>query len=112
MKVGFLIRDFQVFETEVQMITDLIGRKVKIRVRISSGKYPHRIDFLLSDIAPDFKESKNQRGTKVKECGEKATLKSGLKRKNNLSFFSFFFFNIVFVHNIYLYSLFFFSFFF
>ena len=79
MKVGFLIRDFQVFETEVQMITDLIGRKVKIWVRISSGKYPHRIDFLLSDIAPDFKErSENQRGKKVKECGEKATLKSGL----------------------------------
>ena len=56
MKVGFLIRDFQVFETEVQMIMDLIGRKVKIWVRISSGKYPHRIDFLLSDIAPNFKE--------------------------------------------------------
>ena len=55
MKVGFLIRDFQVFETEVQMIMDLIGRKVKIWVRISSGKYPHRIDFLPSDIAPDYK---------------------------------------------------------
>ena len=56
MKVGFWIRDFQVLETEVQMIMDLIGRKVKIRVRISSGKYPHPIDLLLSDIAPDFKE--------------------------------------------------------
>ena len=52
MKVGFWIRDFQVLETEVQMIMDLIGRKVKIWVRISSRKYPHRIDFLLSDIAP------------------------------------------------------------
>ena len=60
MKVGFLIRDFQVFETEVQMIMDLIGRKVKIWVRISSGKYPQRIDFLPSDIAPDFKVRKNQ----------------------------------------------------
>ena len=44
MNVGFWIRDFQVLETEVQMIMDLIGRKVKIRVRISSGKYSHRID--------------------------------------------------------------------
>ena len=60
MKVGFLIRDFQVFETEVQMIMDLIGRKVKTWVRISSGKYPQRIDVLPSDIAPDFKVRKNQ----------------------------------------------------
>ena len=72
MNVGFWIRDFQVLETEVQMIMDLIGRKVKIRVKISSGKYSHPIDSLLSDIAPDFKERKNQRRTKkVKECGEK-----------------------------------------
>ena len=98
MKVGFLIRDFQVFETEVEMIMDLIGRKVKTWVRISSGKYPHRIVFLLSDIAPDFKERENQRGTKVKECGEKARLKSGLKRKK--SFLSYFFLNIVYVHHI------------
>ena len=60
MKVGFLIRDFQVLETEVEMIMDLIGRKVKTWVRISSGKYPQRIDFLPSDIAPDFKVRKNQ----------------------------------------------------
>ena len=54
------------------MIMDLIGRKVKIRVKISSGKYSHPIDSLLSDIAPDYKERKNQRRTKkVKECGEK-----------------------------------------
>ena len=52
MKVGFLIRDFQVFETEVQTIMDLIGRKVKIWERISSGKHPHQIDLLLSNIAP------------------------------------------------------------
>ena len=56
MKVWFWIRDFQAFETEVQMIMDFKVRKVKIWVRISSGKYPHRIDFLLSDIAPDFRE--------------------------------------------------------
>ena len=37
MNVGFWIRDFQVLETEVQMIMDLIGRKVKTRVKISSG---------------------------------------------------------------------------
>ena len=68
MKVGFWIRDFQVLKTEVQMITDLIGRKVKIWVRISSRKYRHPIDFLLSEIAPDFKE-RGVGGTKVKECG-------------------------------------------
>ena len=49
------------------MIMDLIGRKVKIWVRISSGKYPHRIDFLLFDIAPDFREREptKARGTKL-----------------------------------------------
>ena len=62
------IRDSQVFETEVQMIMDLIGRKVKIWERISSGKYPHRIDFLLSDIAPDFKARKNQRRQEGEAC--------------------------------------------
>ena len=38
MKVGFLIRDFYVFETEVQTMMDLIGRQWKIWVRISLGK--------------------------------------------------------------------------
>lgn len=52
MKAGFFIRDFQVFETEVQIIMDFMGRKTKIWERISSGKHPHRTDFLLSDIAP------------------------------------------------------------
>ena len=50
MKVGFWIRDFQVFETEVQMIMDLIGRKVKIWERISSGKHPHRVELLLINV--------------------------------------------------------------
>ena len=30
MKVGFWIRDFHAFETEVQMIMDLIGKRRKI----------------------------------------------------------------------------------
>ena len=54
MKVGFLISDFHAFETEVKMIMDLMGRKTKILVRISSGKDPHGIILLvvlLSDIA-------------------------------------------------------------
>ena len=75
MKVGFWMRDFQVLETEVQMIMDLIGRKVKIWVRISSRKYPHRIDFLLSDIAPDFKE-RNLRTNKGRR------LRSGERRRD------------------------------
>ena len=49
MKIGFLIRDFHVFETEVQTTMDLIGRQWKIWVRISSGKNAHL--FSLSDIA-------------------------------------------------------------
>ena len=39
--MGFWIRDFQVFETEVQIIMDLIGRHRKISVTISSSKYSH-----------------------------------------------------------------------
>ena len=44
MKVGVWIRDFQAFETEEQMIMDLIGRKVKIWERMSSGKHSHRVE--------------------------------------------------------------------
>ena len=54
MKVGFWIRDFQVLETEVQMIMDLIGKRRKISVAISEGKDSHRINLLSllsSDIA-------------------------------------------------------------
>ena len=54
MKVGFWIWDFHAFETEVQMIMDLIGKRRKISVAISEGKVSHRINLLLlllSDIA-------------------------------------------------------------
>ena len=40
MKVEFWISDFH-FEIEVQMIMDLMDRKMKIWLRISSGKEPH-----------------------------------------------------------------------
>ena len=39
---------------------DLIGRKLKIWERISSGKHPHRIDLLLSDIAPISEREKER----------------------------------------------------
>lgn len=53
--MGFWIKDFQVFETEVQIIMDLIGRRRKISVTISSGKYSHgdrsiKLLLMLSDI--------------------------------------------------------------
>ena len=55
MKVGFWIWDFHGFETEVQMIMDLIGKRRKMSVAISEGKDSHRIHllllWLLSDIA-------------------------------------------------------------
>ena len=38
MKVWFWIKDFQVFETEVHTMIDLIGRRKKIWVKISPGK--------------------------------------------------------------------------
>ena len=59
MKVGFSISDFQVFETEVQFIMDLMGRKTKIWEIISSGKHPHRTDLLLPDIAPISEREEN-----------------------------------------------------
>ena len=48
MKVGFWIWDFHGFDTEVQMIMDLIGKRRKISVAISEGKDSHRINLLLS----------------------------------------------------------------
>ena len=55
MKVGFWIWDFHAFETEVQMIMDLIGKRRKISVAILEGKDFHQINLLLllllSDIA-------------------------------------------------------------
>ena len=44
MKVGFWIKDFHAFETEVQMIMDLIGKRRKISVAISEGKDSHPIN--------------------------------------------------------------------
>ena len=69
MKVGFLISDFHVFETEVQMIMDLMGRKTKILVRIPSGKDPHGIIILImSDITASLKRERERQGFKLKSC--------------------------------------------
>ena len=38
MKVWFWIKEFQVFEIEVHTMINLIGRRKKIWVKISSGK--------------------------------------------------------------------------
>ena len=58
LNLGSRIRDFHFFETEVQIIMDLIGRRRKILVTMSSGKSdPHGFNvlLLLSDIVA-FKE--------------------------------------------------------
>ena len=106
MNVGFWIRDFQVLETEVQMIMDLLGRKVKIWVRISSGKYPNELTSCCLTLPPISKRERTNEGRRLRsvERTEKARLKSGLKPKKKTSLSSSFF-NIAFVHNIYLYSL-------
>ena len=52
------------FETEVQMIMDLIGKRRKISVAISEGKDSHRINLLSllsSDIAA-FREREREGG--------------------------------------------------
>ena len=65
MKVEFLISDFHAFDTEVQMIMDLMGKKTKILVRISSGKDPHGIIILtMSDIAASPKRERERQGFK------------------------------------------------
>jgi hypothetical protein len=38
MKVGFWIRDFHVLQTEVEIMMDLIGNRMRIWVTISTGK--------------------------------------------------------------------------
>ena len=38
MKVGFWIMDFHVFETEVQVMSDFIGRSKREWARISGGR--------------------------------------------------------------------------
>ena len=51
--MGFGLGISMLFETEVQMIMDLIGKRRKISVAISEGKDSHPINLLLllSDIA-------------------------------------------------------------
>ena len=44
MKVGFWIWDFHDFETELQMIMDLIVKRRKISVASSEGKDSHPIN--------------------------------------------------------------------
>ena len=61
--MGFGLGISMLFETEVQMIMDLIGKRRKISVAISEGKDSHRINLLLllSDIAA-FRERERERG--------------------------------------------------
>jgi hypothetical protein len=75
MKVGFWIMDFQVLETEVQLIRDFIGRSERDWIRISGGRSSQsHIDSVckssardlessarLSDIATSFKERERKR---------------------------------------------------
>ena len=75
MKVGFWIWDFHVFETEVQMIMDLIGKRRKMSVAISAGNDSHRIELLLSDIAAEFREREREM-TRGKEGCEALRLSS------------------------------------
>ena len=75
MKVGFWIMDFQVFETEVQVIKVFIGRSERDWIRISGGRSSQsHIDSVckssardlessakLSDIATFFKEREREK---------------------------------------------------
>ena len=75
MKVGFWIMDFQVFETEVQVIRVFIGRSERDWIRISGGRScQSHIDSVckssardlessakLSDIATFFKEREREK---------------------------------------------------
>ena len=47
MKMGFWMRDFHVLQTEVNLMMDLTGRRMRIWGRSSGGK--------LSDIATSYK---------------------------------------------------------
>ena len=90
LNLGSRIRDFHFFETEVQIIMDLIGRRRKILVTMSSGKSdPHGFNvLLLSDIVA-FKERGERERERERErlmamaftecvCVEKAKGKEGL----------------------------------
>ena len=68
MKVGLWMRDFQVLETEVQMIMDLLGRKVKIWVRFSSGKYPNELTSCCLTLPPISKRERTNEGKRGEAC--------------------------------------------
>ena len=59
MKVGFWIRDFHALQTEVQVMMDLIGNRMRIWVTISSGK-ESQLTLTLSDIADGFQRQRSQ----------------------------------------------------
>ena len=66
LNLGSRIRDFHFFETEVQIIMDLIGKRRKILVTMSSGKSdPHGFNVLLLSDVVAFKE----RGEREREGG-------------------------------------------
>ncbi len=55
MKVGFWIKDFHVFETEVQVIKVFIGRSERDWIRISGGrKSQFHIDSLCKSSVMDL----------------------------------------------------------
>ncbi len=46
--------DFQVLETEVQVMMDFVGKRKKILVAISSGRESQQLTLVVSDIAAWF----------------------------------------------------------
>ena len=59
MKVRFWIRNFHVLETEVQVMMDLIGNRIRIWVCISSGREPQQLT-LVSDIVACFQRERSE----------------------------------------------------
>ena len=77
MKVGFWIMDLQVFETEVQVIRDFIGRSKKTWIRISRGRHSQfHIDSVCKSSARDLESSAklSDTATSFKERGKKKDL--------------------------------------
>jgi hypothetical protein len=60
MMVGFWIMDFQVLETEVQVMMDFVGERKKILVAISSGRESQQVTLVVSDIAAWFQRGRGQ----------------------------------------------------
>ena len=66
MKEGFWMRDFHVLETEVNLMMDLTGRRMRIWGRSSGGREAHIASSIkdfetsgeLSDIAATFKRER------------------------------------------------------